>query len=206
MRWGGTGRSSRGGAVDDVAAAADVLRAGGVVLLPTDTLYGVAVATDVPGATERLFSLKGRDRDVPIAVLVADAVQAWTLVAPPVPEVAAGLAARFWPGALTLVLRREPSWTVDLGGDATTVGLRCPDHELVRALCRSVGPLATTSANRHGHPTPPTAQDAAAELGAVDLVVDGGRLQGMASTVVDCTVEPVRVLREGAIPRDALVE
>ena len=191
--------------MDDGRAAADVLRAGGVVLLPTDTVYGIAVATDVPGATARLFSLKGRDRHVPIAVLVADAAQAWTIVLPPVPDAARVLATRWWPGALTLVLPRDPAWEVDLGGDGTTVGVRCPDHELIRALCRSVGPLATTSANRHGRPTPSTAQEAAAELGGVDLVVDGGHLPGTPSTVVDCTVDPVCVLREGAIPREAVV-
>jgi L-threonylcarbamoyladenylate synthase len=182
--------------VDEVLAA---LRAGGVVLLPTDTVYGLAVATSVPGATARLFALKQRDPQVPIAVLVGDADQAWTIAAPPVPDAARALASRWWPGALTLVVRRDPAWTVDLGGDAATVGVRCPDHDFVRAVCRTVGPLATTSANRHGQPTPTSAAEAAAGLGEVDLIVDGGRLTGTPSTVVDCTVDPVRVLREGAI-------
>ena len=101
---------------------------------------------------------------------------------------------------MTLVVPRDPAWAVDLGGDAATVGVRCPDHDLVRAVCRTVGPLATTSANRHGQPTPVTAAEAAAAVGDVDLIVDGGRLSGTPSTVVDCTVDPVRILREGAIP------
>ena len=170
------------------------------MLLPTDTVYGLAVSTGVPGAVARLFELKGRRRDVPVAVLVADAEQAWQLAAAPVPESARRLAARWWPGALTIVVPRRHGWDVDLGGDASTVGVRCPDHELVRSLCRAVGPLATTSANLHGQATPPTAAEASAQVGPVDLVVDGGRLAGAASTVVDCTVEPVRVIREGVIP------
>ena len=184
----------------DADAAAAVLRAGGVVLLPTDTVYGLAVSTKVPGATARLFELKGRHRDVPIAVLVADPDQAWRLAAAPLPESALRLAARWWPGALTLVVARDAAWTVDLGGDPATVGLRCPDQELVRSLCRAVGPLATTSANRHGEATPATVAGVCAQVGPVDLVIDGGPLSGGASTVVDCTVDPVRVLREGVIP------
>jgi L-threonylcarbamoyladenylate synthase len=185
-------------------AVAEELRAGRVVLLPTDTVYGLAVAASVPGAVAQLFAMKGRDRDVPIAVLVADAAQAWGTAAQPVPEAACLLAERFWPGKLTIVVARRPGWGVDIGGDGTTVGLRCPGHALVRELCRAVGPLATTSANRHGHPTPATAAGAAAAVGHAGLVVDGGPLAGAPSTVVDCTVSPPRVLREGAVPAEAL--
>lgn len=187
--------------MDDAVA---VLRAGGVVLLPTDTVYGLAVATTCPGAVQQLFDMKGRGRDVPIAVLVADADQAWALAAVPVPPSARRLAERWWPGPLTVVVARAPGWDADIGGDGTTVGLRCPDHALVRDLCRAVGPLATTSANRHGARTPPTAAAAAAAVGHTGLVVDGGELAGAASTVVDCTVSPVRVLREGAVPAAAV--
>jgi L-threonylcarbamoyladenylate synthase len=194
--------------VSDVPVRGDViaaLRAGGVVLLPTDTVYGLAVATAAPAAVAQLFSLKGRERDVPIAVLVADAAQAWQLAAPPVPAAALRLAEKWWPGPLTLVVARAPGWGVDIGGAGDTVGLRCPDHALVRELCRAVGPLATTSANRHAQPTPPTAAEAAVGIGYSGLVVDGGRLAGAPSTVVDCTVSPPRVLREGAVPASALV-
>ncbi len=177
---------------------ADALRSGLVVLIPTDTVYGVAVDPTVPGATQRLFDLKGRGRDVPIAVLVADEGQAWSIAAKPVPAAALKLAGKHWPGALTLVVPRDPAWPADLGDDRATVGVRCPDHDGVRALCRDVGPLATSSANRHGEPTPAAAADAAAVLG-VDVIVDGGMLRGAASTVVDCTVDPPRVLRQGAV-------
>jgi tRNA threonylcarbamoyl adenosine modification protein (Sua5/YciO/YrdC/YwlC family) len=194
--------------VSDVPVRGDVvaaLRAGGVVLLPTDTVYGLAVATAVPTAVAQLFALKGRGRDVPIAVLVADAAQAWELAAPPVPAAAIGLGEKWWPGPLTLVVARAPGWGVDIGGSGGTVGLRCPDDAMVRELCRAVGPLATTSANRHGEPTPPSAAEAAVAVGHSGLVVDGGRLAGAPSTVVDCTVSPPRVLREGAVPAAALV-
>jgi L-threonylcarbamoyladenylate synthase len=177
-----------------------VLRRGGTVLLPTDTVYGVAVLPTAAGAGQRLFDLKGRGRDIPIAVLVADADQAWSIAQHPVPETALRLAARFWPGALTIVVDRDPSWPGDIGDGPPTVGVRCPDHDLVRRLCRRVGPLATSSANRHGEPTPTTAAEAAAVLTGVDLVIDGGSLPGSASTVVDCSVDPPVIIREGAIP------
>ena len=183
----------------DGERVAQVLRQGGVALIPTDTVYGVAVDPTVPGATQRLFDLKGRGRDVPIAVLVADAEQAWSVAARPVPPAALDLAERFWPGGLTIVVDRDPDWTADIGDGVTTVGLRCPGSDLVRALCAEVGPLATSSANRHGRPTPTSASEAAAELDGVDVVVDGGELSGMASTVVDCTVDPPIVLRQGAV-------
>jgi len=194
--------------VTDVPVRGDVvaaLRAGAVVLLPTDTVYGLAVATAVPSAVAQLFGLKERGRDVPIAVLVADAAQAWELAAAPVPGAASRLAATWWPGPLTLVVARAPGWGGDIGGRGDTVGVRCPDDAMVRELCRQVGPLATTSANRHGEPTPATAAEAAVAVGHSGLVVDGGRLAGAPSTVVDCTVSPPRVLREGALPAAGLV-
>lgn len=170
------------------------------MVLPTDTVYGLAALPTVPGATDRLFALKGRAEDQPLAVLAADAGQALALAEPP-PAAVAALVDRHWPGPLTLVLcRRAGARGLVLGGDPGTIGLRCPDHDLVRAIASRVGPLATTSANRHGQPTPVSAAEAAAALdGQVDLVVDGGRCAGLASTVLDATVEPWKILREGAI-------
>ncbi|MHB8466034.1 MAG: L-threonylcarbamoyladenylate synthase [Acidimicrobiales bacterium] len=175
----------------------DALRRGETVVIPTDTVYGIAVDPTVTGATQRLFDSKGRGREVPIAVLVADPDQGWEIAHRPVPPAALDLAARYWPGALTIVVRRASGWDADLGDDVATVGLRCPDHDLVRAWCREVGPLAVTSANHHG--APPSAEFApVAHMAAV--AVDGGRLSGTASTVIDCTFDPPRVLRKGAIP------
>ena len=172
----------------DVTAAA--LAGGGVVVLPTDTVYGLAA---LPDAVDRLYELKDRPASVPIAVLVASIEQAADLGDLSGP--ARRLVDAFWPGPLTVVLERR---------DGTgTVGVRCPDDRFVRELATRLGPLTTTSANRHGEPTPSTAAEAAGALaGSVDVVVDGGERLGTASTVVDGTAPEVPVLREGPISQD----
>ena len=183
-----------------LAAAVEALRAGLVVGIPTDTVYGLAVDPTRPGATDRLFEAKRRPRDVDLPVLVATPEQA-LLLATAVPVAATRLMDRFWPGPLTLVLPRAPEFTGDLGEDEATVGVRCPDHPVPRALCAEVGPLATTSANRHGEPTHETAAAVADDLGeAVAIVLDGGACTGSPSTVVDCTGLEPRLLREGRVP------
>jgi L-threonylcarbamoyladenylate synthase len=189
-------------ALDQAAAA---LRAGGAVVLPTDTVYGVAALPSVAGATAQLFALKDRSDGQPLAVLVADVNQAAGLAAPVTRPVAAWMMDH-WPGPLTLVLSRsESARRVELGGSAQTVGIRCPDDRFVRALARRVGPIATTSANRHGQPTPATALEAAGSLTApVALVIDGGPCGGVPSTVIDASTTPARVLRAGALDPAAL--
>ena len=192
------------------AEAARVLTAGGVVAFPTDTVYGIAVALDTPGGIERLFAAKQRPLDKAIALLIADASQASELGE--MNPAAKALADAFWPGALTLVLPLRPdrSLPAALTGDATIahqkVGLRVPDHDAPRALARAVGPLPTTSANRSGEPEAHDADELQAQLGpALDLILDGGPAHGgPASTVVDTTTEPVRILREGAISLDRI--
>ena len=181
--------------------AAEALAAGRPVVLPTDTVYGVAVEPTRPGATDRLFAVKERPRTAALPLLVASVDQAVALSGD-LPSTALALAETFWPGGLTLVVPRRPGLDLDLGGeDDATVGLRLPDHPVPVALAERVGPLAATSANLHGRPTPPTAYEVAAELrGAVEVVLDGGRCAGAPSTVVACTVEDVTVLREGRIP------
>ena len=183
----------------------EILLGGGTVVLPTDTVYGVAALASLHAATGRLFELKDRSGGLPVALLVADADQARTVAEPSGPDVTRWMA-ELWPGPLTLVLPRATAAAgMALGGDGDTVGVRCPDHALVRAIAAEVGPIATTSANRHGGPTPDTAAAAAAALtGPVDLVVDGGRSGTVASTVVDATWGTWRVLREGAIGADRL--
>ncbi len=198
-----------------VAAAAGALRAGVVVVLPTDTVYGLAALPTVEGATRRIFALKGRAADVPLAVLCAHAAQALALADPAaLTDDVVRLAECLWPGPLTIVLPRRPGLGYELGEPATTIGLRCPDHRLVQALAGEVGPIATTSANRHGRPTPATAPEVAAALAdgtagdvgtsggegpAVALVLDGGPCAGTPSTVVDATTPEWRVLRQGAL-------
>jgi L-threonylcarbamoyladenylate synthase len=192
------------GLVDELVAA---LLAGEPVVVPTDTVYGVAALPSVPGATERLYALKDRRPDVPLAVLCAGPEDLAALAAPGTLDGrATTLVRRHWPGALTVVVRRHPDragW--DLGGDPGTLGVRCPASPLVRAVAARTGPIATTSANRSGQPTPATAVEAAASLtGPVAVVADGGRLDGTASTVVDLTADPWRVLRQGSLTAEAL--
>ncbi|MGV3760543.1 MAG: L-threonylcarbamoyladenylate synthase [Actinomycetota bacterium] len=190
-------------APDVVAQIVAALRQGGVVVLPTDTVYGIAALPADEDAVDRLFALKGRRTDVPIAVLCADAAQALSLAEPPDPTAARLVADRWWPGPLTLVLPRRGGLELHLGEPSATVGLRVPDHPLVQAVAAEVGPIATTSANRHGEPTATTAEEAVAVLGpGVALAVDGGRLEGRSSTVVDATVTPWRTLRDGPIAGD----
>lgn len=180
--------------VDAVDAAVAVLRAGGTVVLPTDTVYGVAALARSSAAVDELYRLKGRPESVPIAVLVESLDQALELVQPPPPPVAR-LVEAFWPGPLTVVL--------DARAGGETVGVRCPDRAFVRAVAHRVGPLAVTSANRHGEPTPATATAAAGVLdGDVTLIVDGGPCAGTASTVVDGTDPSLTVLRPGPIDRE----
>ena len=180
--------------------AVNVLRAGGTVVLPTDTVYGLAALPSVPGATRALVDLKVRSEQQPFAVLVAGVGQALGLTEAPAPQVRQWME-HLWPGPLTLVLPRgSASLGLALGGDPATIGVRCPDHRFVREVAAVVGPIATTSANRHGEPTPTTAiQGAEALAGPVDLVVDGGPAGTLASTVVDATTDPWRVLRAGAL-------
>ena len=191
--------------LDDVAGRAvaiDVLRAGGVVALPTDTVYGIAVALETPGGIARLFHVKRRPPDKAIALLLDDVAQAASIgVMTPAAMVLAGA---FWPGGLTVVVTQRTDGPLPPGltGGSPTIGLRVPDHAAPRALARAVGPLPTTSANLSGVPEARDAAEILAQLGdAVDLVLDGGPAHGgPASTVVDCTHDVPTVLRIGAIP------
>ncbi len=180
--------------------AAEALRRGEVVIVPTDTVYGVGVTVWNDEAVGRLFEVKGRERGKPIAVLVADVEQAERIAQ--LDAIARRLIERFWPGALTLVLPRRAEFTAILGGDRASVGLRCPHHPALAQLLADVGPMAVTSANRAGEPTPATAAAAAAALEGATVVVDGGTLGGLASTVVDCTGPFPEVLREGTVTRE----
>lgn len=166
------------------------------MVLPTDTVYGIAAALDVPAAVAQLFRLKGRPGQVPVAVLVADETQARELVR--FTSRAGELVRAHWPGALTVVLDASEELADRIGSAEGTMGVRCPDHDLVRDIARRVGPLATTSANRHGEDTPETAAGVAEVFPDV-LVVDGGRCAGAPSTVVDARGSEVRILRAGRL-------
>jgi L-threonylcarbamoyladenylate synthase len=185
-----------------------VLRAGGVIAVPTDTVYGIAVALDTPGGIERLFAAKQRPPDKAIALLLGDAEQAAAIGE--LTPAAQALARAFWPGGLTLVVPRRADVPLPAAltggalapGAIPTVGLRVPNHDAPRALARALGPLPTTSANRSGEPELRDADAIDAELGgALELILDGGPATGgPASTVVDCTGPEPIIRRAGAIP------
>ncbi|MGH8980284.1 MAG: L-threonylcarbamoyladenylate synthase [Acidimicrobiales bacterium] len=183
--------------LDATVAALDE---GKVVVIPTDTVYGIGGRLDRPEAIAGVFAAKDRPAGLALPVLVGRWRQAKG-VAARWPHTASMLGARFWPGALTVVVPVDPSLGALLGGDGKSVGLRHPDHRFVRDLCRRTGPLAVTSANRHGRPPCTTADAVLEEFGADDvgLVVDGGTCDGVISTVVDCTATPPACLREGGI-------
>jgi len=185
----------------ELAHVADVLRRGEVVGLPTDTVYGLVGSVAAPDIGARLAAVKGRGAEVAVQVLVADVTQAEVLVDSDALRGLAGrLMAQLWPGGLTIVTQRRRGLVLDLGGDAGSIGLRCPDHRLVTALCRAAGPLAATSANRHGYPPLATASEVAATFGdALAHVVDGGVGGAEASTVVDVRDGTPRLLRQGAV-------
>lgn len=190
-----------------VSCAVEALLAGSVVALPTDTVYGLAVDPARPGALGQLFSMKARPADVAVPVLVGSRAQAG-LVADLDAGTAAILADRFWPGPLTLVVPRAAGFTVDLGGPPSargSIGIRWPDHPVVLAVCAEVGPLAVTSANRHGSAPAVIAgqvAEAFADGGGPALIVDGGRCDRTPSTVVDCRGPTVRCLRQGTVAWD----
>jgi L-threonylcarbamoyladenylate synthase len=194
---------------DQIDAVVAALEAGEAVVLPTDTVYGLAALAADHEATAKLFAIKGRTADVPVAVLCADAEQALALAEGGGDAPVRAVAARWWPGAVTLVVRRAAHVDLHLGEPRHTIGLRVPDHDLVRAVAARVGPIATTSANLTGQAPVTTAAMARHALGpAVGLVVDGGLLEGRASAVLDATTQPWAVLRPSAAVADilALVE
>lgn len=188
-----------------IRLATDALRGGGLVVLPTDTVYGIAADAFSPRAVEALLAAKGRGRDMPTPVLVGSraALNALVTALPPVGE---ALVDRFWPGALTLVCQHTPHLAWDLGDTEGTVAVRMPDHPLTLDLLAAAGPLAVSSANRSGMPAATTAEEAREMLGeAVSVYLDGGAATGTtASTIVDLTSPAPTVLRVGALSVEEL--
>src|ERR1700722_11078874 len=185
--------------------AVEVLRGGGVAVVPTDTVYGLAAQPEDMDAVEAVYRIKGRPKGMHLPVLAASVAQVRALGVAFTPE-ADALALRWWPGPLTLAFGFEdgcerPAW---LDGRAE-VAVRIPDHDFLRALLERTGVLVVTSANPHGAPTPHTAEEVTAGLGpSVDLVVDGGPLREGPLALVNVRGPLPAVEREGAIPRDAI--
>ncbi|WP_068262614.1 L-threonylcarbamoyladenylate synthase [Janibacter limosus] len=192
---------------ESIAATVDAVRRGEVVVIPTDTVYGIGADAFDASAVAQVLAAKGRGRDMPPPVLVPD-VRTVDGLARAVPDWARRLIEELWPGPLTLVLLAQPSLHWDLGETAGTVALRMPDDQVALEVLRETGPMAVTSANRTGEPAATTITDAAVQLGpAVTVYLDGGaRTSQEPSTIIDCTGETPVVLREGAIGRDRLEE
>lgn len=185
-------------AVEDTAAE---LSSGGIVVIPTDTVYGLAAVAADSEAVDEIFEAKQRPSDRHVAVLVADMDQARLMAF--VDAAATALAHRFWPGPLTMVMPRTAAAPA-AAGDLATIGVRCPADHFVTEVCRRVGPLATTSANVHGVDAATSATMAASMLPDVALIIDGGQRDAGVSTVVDmCGPQPI-VLRNGPIGEPAI--
>lgn len=180
-------------------AALRVLRQGGLVAFPTDTVYGVGALVFYEAAVQAIYTVKGRPEEKAIPVLLGDLADL-DKVTTGLPDKALRLAERFWPGPLTLVVPKQE--TVPAAVSSTnTVGVRVPDDRVAIALLHAAGPMAVTSANRSGEPSPCSAADVMEQLGGrIDLIIDGGRTPGgVPSTVVDCTKQELEILREGPV-------
>ena len=191
---------------EDIARAAECLRRGGLVAFPTETVYGLGVHALDRAALRRLFEAKGRPTNDPLIVHVAAFDRVAPLVVDP-PKHAAPLAARFWPGPLTLVMRRAPAVPLEVTAGLESVAVRVPAHPVARALLLAASlPVAAPSANLFSRPSPTRASHVLDDLnGRIDMVVDGGPTQvGVESTVLDLTVHPPAVLRPGAISVEML--
>ncbi|WP_430868598.1 L-threonylcarbamoyladenylate synthase [Demequina aurantiaca] len=189
-------------------AAVHAVQRGEVVVLPTDTVYGVAADAFAPDGVTAVLAAKGRGRQMPPPVLIPD-IRTVDGLAREVPPYARALMERFWPGPLTVIVLAQPSLAWDLGDTHGTVALRVPDHPAARALLSRTGPLAVTSANRTGHPAATTAADAQEQLGAaVAVYLDGGPSPlGEASTIVDATNPAgLRIVRDGGVSLADIVE
>ena len=185
--------------------AIEILQLGELVAFPTDTVYGLGALAFNGAAVESIYAAKDRPVEKAIPVLIGD-TDDLAKVCAEVPEIALKLAAHFWPGPLTLVVPKHPELPQAVSG-APTVGVRIPDHPVARALLRLAGPMAVTSANISGQPSPATAQEVFAQLGGrIALIIDGGRTPGgVPSTVVDCNCAEPRVLRSGPISESDLL-
>lgn len=193
------------GRAEGMAAAAQAIRTGRLVVLPTDTVYGVGCDAFDAEAVAAVLAAKGRGREMPPPVLIPTARTAHGL-ATQVPDYAQKLMERFWPGPLTLVLKAQTSLHWDLGETNGTVALRVPDNEIALELLRDIGPMAVTSANSTGAPAARTVDEAEGMLGeSVAVYLDGGPSADAApSTIIDCTGEEPRTLRLGTLPQSEI--
>ena len=190
----------------DTSRAARILRSGGLVGIPTETVYGLGANGLDPLAVRSIFQAKGRPQDNPLILHIPD--PSWLeLYCRDIPEAAWRLARRFWPGPLTMVLRRDPAVPDEVTAGLNTVGMRCPAHELCRAVIEAAGvPIASPSGNTSGKPSPTSVADMLEDMnGKIDAILDGGSCQvGVESTIIDMTAATPRLLRPGGVPLEEL--
>ena len=193
---------------DQISAAADILRQGGLVGIPTETVYGLGANALDAEAVNKIFEAKGRPQDNPLIIHIPGP-QWLPRYCEDVPPLAYTLARKFWPGPLTMILKRKPIVPDTTTAGLDTVGVRCPDHQVTLSIIREAGvPVAAPSANTSGRPSCTTAADVMEDMeGKIDAVVDGGPCQvGVESTILDLTCTPPRLLRPGGLPLEALEE
>ena len=190
---------------DGITAAIAAAKRGDLVVLPTDTVYGLGTDAFSQKGPQKLLAAKGRDRNMPIPVLVGH-VKALDGLAQRVDAVTKALAEAFWPGALTIVVKAQPTLRWDLGETNQTVALRMPLNPIAIELLNAVGPMAVSSANKTGEPAATNVDEAIAQLGeAVTIYLDGGQTPGnVASTIVDVSSGEIKLLRQGAIPLEEI--
>ena len=188
-----------------IQRALEVLQKGGLVAFPTDTVYGLGALAFDGNAVESIYLAKDRPIEKAIPVLIGDRADL-EKVSAGITDVVRILASHFWPGPLTIIVPKKPTLPEAVSATAT-VGVRIPDHPVARALLRSTGPLAVTSANLSGQPSPSTAQELFEQLnGRIELIIDGGKTPGgVPSTLVDCMGSEIKVLREGPISLEQIL-
>ena len=193
---------------EQIAEAAAILKNGGLLGIPTETVYGLGANALDEAAVRRIFEAKGRPQDNPLILHVPE-VSWLTRYCSDIPPAAYALAEKFWPGPLTMILPRQDIVPLQTTGGLDTVGVRCPDHETTLALLRAADvPVAAPSGNTSGRPSPTTAQDMLEDMqGKIEGIFDGGACRvGVESTIIDLTVQPPRLLRPGGLPLEALQE
>ncbi len=191
---------------ETIQKAGDILREGGLVAFPTETVYGLGADALNEQAAGKIYAAKGRPSDNPLIVHIAD-MESLTRITKTVPEKAKIIAKKFWPGPLTMIFQKADCVPLGTTGGLDTVAVRMPDHTVAREVIRAGGGyIAAPSANTSGRPSPTTARHVEEDLsGKIDMIVDGGTVEiGLESTILDMTVEPPMILRPGAVTREML--
>jgi L-threonylcarbamoyladenylate synthase len=191
---------------ESLQSAEKILKSGGVIAFPTDTVYGVGALVSNREAISRIYAVKGRGKEKALPVMISNPSELDQVARQP--DIKVGrMVEHFWPGPLTVVLQRHPALPTEISS-LETVGIRVPEYRFVLDLLAAVGPMAVTSANRSGDASPTSASQVLAGLGGrIDLLIDGGTTPGdQPSTVVDCTGEYPRILRAGPIGHDAILD